>query len=113
MPATQEGSSSRLLPSIVRVNSESDIDEVINEEVAKLPVIVNNTIEGELKEKWWMKQRNRFNIRATRTKHKNLWYKKTSIHHHLPPLQGVCNIRMLNSLYTYNCYRKEHSSKQQ
>ena len=64
MPATQEGSG-RLLPSIVRINSESDIDEVTtNEQATSLPVILNNYGEGELKEKWWMRQRNRFNIRA-------------------------------------------------
>ena len=92
MPATQENSS-RLLPSIVRVNSESDIDEVINEEVITLPVIPNNIGEGEptnLREKWWMRQRNRFNIIAARARHKNFRHKRASLHQHLPPLEGVC-----------------------
>jgi len=89
MAATQEGSS-RLLPSIIRINSESDIDEVVNEEVTRLPVIANNiNVTDELKEKWWMRQRNRFNIRAIKAKHRNLWHKKISFHHQLPPLQGV------------------------
>lgn len=94
MPTTQEGSG-RLLPSIVRVNSESDIDEVTNEEVTRLPVIVNNLDEGELNEKWWTRQRNRFNIRAIKAKQRHLRHRKVSFHHQLPPLQGVCSIRVL------------------
>ena len=72
MSATQDiDGSGRLLPSIVRLNSESDIDEVINEEVTRLSVIVNNNIgEGELKEKWWMRQSSRFNIRSIKAKQK-------------------------------------------
>ena len=46
----------RLLPSIVRVNSESDIDEVDNE-VIKLPALATGNAEGEQqKDKWWMKE---------------------------------------------------------
>ena len=96
MPATQEGSS-RLLPSIVRINSESDIDEVTNEQATSLPVILNNYGEGELKEKWWMRQRNRFNIRAFKAKKRNSWHRKVSLHQKLPPLQGVCCIRIAYS----------------
>lgn len=99
MAATQEGSS-RLLPSIVRINSESDIDEVINEEVTRLPAILNNTDIGELKEKWWMRQRNRFGIRTIKAKQKNLWHKKIPFHHQLPPLQGVCCIKVF---YSFTC----------
>ena len=99
MPATQDiDGFGRLLPSIVRLNSESDIDEVINEEVTRLPVIVNNNIgEGELKEKWWMRQSNKFNIRA---KQKKAWCKNVNIlfHQQLPPLQGVCSNRMFTAL---------------
>ena len=100
MPATQDiDGSGRLLPSIVRLNSESDIDEVINEEVTRLPVLVNNNIgEGELKEKWWMRQSNRFNIRSIKAKQKKAWHKKVSFHQQLPPLQGVCSNRMFTAL---------------
>ena len=95
MPATQDpGASGRLFPSIVRVNSESDTDEVGNEEVARLPVIVNNIGEGELTEKWWMKQRNRFNIRTLKAKQKYSRHRKVSFNCQLPPLQGVCIIRI-------------------
>ena len=99
MPATQDiDGSGRLLPSIVRLNSESDIDEVINEEVTRLPVLVNNNIgEGELKEKWWMRQ-SKFNIRSIKAKQKKAWRKKISFHHQLPPLQGVCSNRMFTAL---------------
>ena len=108
MPATQEGSG-RLLPSIVRINSESDIDEAVDEQPTSLPVILNNTAEGELKEKWWMRQRNRFNIRALKAKQRNSWHKKVSFHHRLPPLQGVCCIRIFKALHVIR--RKRHSSK--
>ena len=99
MPATQDiDGSGRLLPSIVRLNSESDIDEVINEEVTRLPVIVNNNIgESELKEKWWMRQ-SKFNIRSIKAKQKKAWRKKISFHQQLPPLQGVCSNRMFTAL---------------
>lgn len=110
MPATQEGSG-RLLPSIVRVNSESDIDEVTpSEQATSLPVILNNYGEGELKEKWWMRQRNRFNIRALKAKQRNLWHKKVSFHHRLPPLQGVCAVL---EYYSFTCvvHRKRHTSR--
>ena len=93
MPATQEGSG-RLQPSIVRINSESDIDDVVNEEATSLPVILNNFHEGELKEKWWMRQRNRFNIRAIKAKQKNSRLRKVSFNQRLPPLQGACCIRV-------------------
>ena len=91
MPATQDiDGSGRLLPSIVRLNSESDIDEVINEEITRLPVLVNTNIgEGEIKEKWWIRQSNRFNIRSIKAKQKKAWNKKILFHPQLPSTRCV------------------------
>lgn len=107
MPPTED--CSRLLPSIVRINSESDIDEVSNEEVTRLPAIVDNhndSREDVLKEKWWIRQRNRFGIRTTKLKQKHWWHKKVSFHKQLPPLQGVCCVCCIkvfcSLIYMYN-----------
>lgn len=80
----------RLLPSIVRVNSESDIDEVENE-VIKLPALATGNAEGEQqKDKWWMKEgKSRFFTRPSRVSwRQQKLYKKKANGKWLPPLQG-------------------------
>lgn len=89
----------RLLPSIVRVNSESDIEEEENE-LTKLPALVNGNVEGEQQsKKWWMRDgKSRFFARPWPSKaswrQQKLHKRKTS-NKWLPPLQGEAYIRVL------------------
>ena len=90
------------LSSIVRLNSESDIDEV-----TRLPVLVNNNIgESELKGKWWMRQSNRFNIRSIKQNRKSMvqnFHFTNNFH-----LYKVCVV--IECLLLYKCCIRERYS---